>query len=300
MTAMSARVDDGFERLLGPGRGATDPRLREDLVVAERELGAARRELAALSHSQRTLRQENADLFARIANLDAVVERKDLDIADLGHDRDHARYMMLRAGGRDPLRALAEDHQGEWSTGRPFLSGQHAFAADSGDCYVAADGGVPAGRRPGTSTRWRRCPTFHRFPAPPPLPDVSVNHPASSGLALRQGYWWWDVDYKRWSIQATGDLTVPALSREHLLGVLVWLERMLPDLWQAEVAREPLLVPNPVNAYENAEEFLHDTILWRALVEEKRRRRIRYGPGQRQRAENENDTLEWRDVRLLD
>lgn len=264
-------AENKFERLLGDGRGVSDSRsLRERLAGTERELTAAQGELR---RSRKTTDSLESDVRALKENVEELKETLHLEgrrAAANECERDLARYAALRGGIPDPLVAVEPVHQAVWTKGRPYLTGQHVFDPSTSACYYASPGGVPAGRPPGRSRGWQRCDEDAYCPEPASL--STSPHPAASGYALRQDRHWWDAKGEMW--------TLAELSREHLLGVIEWWE--LPEradrLWADELQLVPLLAPCPPNAYQSSREWITDSPLMRALLAEKRRRRIRRPP----------------------
>jgi hypothetical protein len=270
-----AHAPDEFDRLLGDGRGITDARvLLARLSSAERELAGATTELERVYSEKDELAHGRQLLHDRIAGLEDAVEDAAVELASCQCDHDHARYIAVAAGLGDPFIRGEPEHQGVWTPGRPYISGQHVYDPQTGACYQARCLGVVAGKHPRQSKLWYRCKG-----APcPELVELSMDpHPAASGYALRQERSWWDREKKRWKLKD--------LSREHLLGVIKYLEDNIVRLYADDSAQLPMRVPCPPNAYfstgghSSQYAWLQDTPLMRALLAEKRRRRIRRSRG---------------------
>lgn len=257
-----------FDRLMGPRRGLTDARtLSAQLVGAERELEAAVAEIGGLSDENGTLANAVQTLEARVAQLEDELDGERRALRSSERDRDRARYAVLRAGGRDPMAARHYAHHGLWTPGRPYLVGQHADDASTGCCYEARVS-VRPGDRPSKSRRWRCC-LGDDCPTPAPI-DTSP-HRAFSGYALRQARSWWDSSNTEWELRE--------LSDEHLLAVVGYLRDMRLQLWLDELDdRSTLRVPCPAHAYASPASWLADSPLMRALLAERRRRRLRTRP----------------------
>ena len=178
--------------------------------------------------------------------------------------RDQLRYALRRAGRPDRVLRTDQEHQGEWTPGRVYLTGQHVWDPDTGDCVHAKRGGAPAGRRPGRSDRWWPCAAGRTCPAPEPT--TMLPHP-TDGLRAAPAPLLVGRPRQRWELGALAD--------GHLLGVLDWLEDRQPDLWTNERLLHSKRVPCPSIAYETESDCMRDTPLWRALIEEKRRRHLR-------------------------
>lgn len=248
--------------------------LRRELSIAERNLGDAHAAGEQLAQENDRLRTEVADLTMR-----RETERRDR--VDLQYDSEHLRYLAMYAGSDDPI-ATDSGHHGEWTAGRPYLGFSHCWAPGTRDCYETDVGGAASGLAPGRSPRWARCPEGSRCPVPHLSPEEPPVHPLADGTAVRQGQWWWDEHPTRWRIAATpSDAEGSGLSDEHLLGVIAWLHSELRGLWRSDTTRRPLLVPCPSNAYRSAADWLLDLPVYRALESEKRRRRLRWGPGEK-------------------
>jgi hypothetical protein len=251
----------GFGKLLGDGRGPTDPRLLQSgLIRAERELGLSQTRANALATE---LDAERAEVVALTEHLQiGQVELRGAHsrIAHIRHALDTARYAAMRAGAPDPVASNEQTYQGPWTSGRVFLADQHSSHPLTGTCYRAQPGGVAAGLVPGSAIGWEHCVATCR-----PLKPIPVNpHPVQSGHALRQDQHWWDASGTRWAIS---DLTP-----EHLTAVIDWLREHIETMWQAEQACVPARLPCPSNAYASAQHWLADTPLMRALLAEATRR----------------------------
>jgi len=258
--------------------------LHKRLRAAERDVASALQRASLLDSEkaalERELQRERALLDA--AN-DSLREAEDENRQSLW-ERDRARYRLVRNGLRDPAYPDISVHQGMFTPGRPYLREHHVRDAENNYCYRTDGDGVPPGCVPGRSRRWVRCDDEEGCPPEPtssPRPSTG-GHPMSNGRALRQDLCWWDVDGAWWFIaEGTGsDVTArQSLTREHLLACIEFLNRHALRLWVDELKCAIPRAPCPANAYETPDAFVADTPLMRALVAEKRRRRIRHRRG---------------------
>jgi hypothetical protein len=266
-----------FDAVWGTERGITDSQeLLRLLAQAERELAAAheraaeqQRETATLRDRLRRVETHRAAATRRARDGDQRFRNLQIKIDRLNRDRDRDRYAAARVGVTPPypLRAV---HQGVWTPGRPYLPGEHVLCPQTGGCYrIHPEGEVALpGARPGHRRVWERCLDSRQCPTPPTTLPYS-KHPAPGGRGLRQTEYWWDAQHNRWPL---GEL-----SREHLLNVIDWLADNTWRMYVAEGLMRYPLHPCPVEAYPTSAAWMADTPLWRALHEEKRRRRIRRG-----------------------
>lgn len=262
---------DAFEQLLGPGRGIADATARALLSTSEHELLAAQREIQRLRADSAEHDAETERARERTEELNSKLDQKRFELVRTENYLTRARYALVRADLPDPLAYIAAaEHHGIWTPGRPYLIAQHVYDPATWHCYTPAnEEGVKAGRRPGRTLAWQRC-IRSRLGCPAP-PSVSMQpHPVASGYAVRQECSWWDAQCRAWPLEK--------LSDEHLLRVIDWLEDNLVNIFIAELGRYPALVPCPPNAYVGADEWLADTPLMRALLAEKRKRRLRRRP----------------------
>ena len=263
-----------FNPLFGPERGATAAILRKELSAVEAALERA----VALGEG---LAEENERLRGQVAELIRAMDSETAALVDSAVDCEHLRYMLMYGGGEDPL-STPVGHQGVWTPGRPYLAYSHCWAPGTTCCYHTVKGGAPPGQAPARSALWLRCWPPVVCPIPSLPQDDAREHPLATGMALRQTTWWWDADRAQWSITAglVGADTY-VLSDEHLLNAITWLNEHLGRLWCLEASHRPLLVPCPANAYPDTARWLADLPLYRALQAEKRRRRLRWGPGKK-------------------
>ena len=254
---------DAFATVLGSGRGVTDARaLTEQLLRTERELVATHGEVRRLRNENDTFAQNVRVLDQAVGELDATVASLSRQLTASQYDRFLGRYLVVRAGSRDPLLRVAEDeHHGIYTPGRPYLGGQHVYAPRTGACYCMLPGGVPPGQRPSDNPRWHRC---DGGACPRPRQVTPRPHQAASGHAVRQSSHWWDASGRRWELCE--------LSPEHLLAVIAWLRDLASHMRGSELARRLSHVPCPAHAYPTASLWLADTPLMRALLAERRRR----------------------------
>jgi hypothetical protein len=253
-----------------------DPAVGRLLANVERELAAAQEENRDLRMRNDSLDFATQALNDRLqdAQTDLVTERRLRGYVE--RDRDRARYDLVRAGERDSTIGVEPEHQGVWTRGRPYLTDQHVHHPETGACYVAFDGGVMPGLRPGRSRRWRLCGPDDDCPKPDPV--STKPHPI--GFALRQHpltrehICWWDTNRHRLAVDGREP---GAVEDDHLLSIIVWLheDATLAALWGSEMRRTPQAVPCPPDAYKLPSLWLADCPLLALLQAEKRRRGLR-------------------------
>lgn len=259
------RSADAFESVVGNSRGVTDARsLARALTNSERELTLTYARLSDAAADIEQLNREKAQLAEVVTCLEGDVALADHLLDCSRRDRDLARAALMRAGRRDPVVNSVAEHHGNWTPGRPYLTNQHVYLPNTSVCFRARAGGALVGASPGKSSRWRRCGDG-ACPQPTAVPVGS--HPVRSGYALRQEVWWWDKDLKRWALED--------LSSEYLMAVIDFLRDAAPRLHGTEFDSARFHVPCPVWAYASARSWLSDTPLMRALLAERRRRRLR-------------------------
>lgn len=267
---------DPFGRVLGHGRGLTDPGLLgAELQEAKDALAKAAAELQAAEQRERGLRDDLArlsdDLGRETAARDyaqSLVSQANTRETQLRVECQRARYAVMRCGHRDPMPdwTFESTHEGVWTPGRPYLSHQHAWHPSTGDCYCTDRGGAPAGEVPGTGRHWAACMHKEGCPEPVELPLDEMEHPCA-GQAVRQTERWWDRNHAVWRIEEIDD--------EYLANIILFLREHARDMCAGEARWEVPFVPCPPTAYASPAAWLADTPLMRALLRERRRRRDR-------------------------
>jgi len=268
---------DPFGRVLGHGRGLSDPRL------LGAELQDAKDALAKSAAELREARSHSDALHGVIESLTADLERMAAEsnrwhqLADQAERREtelrvecqRARYAVMRCGNRDPMpdRTYETTHHRVWTPGRPYLSYTHVWHPKTGDCYSTDKGGAPAGEVPGTGRHWEACTERNGCPEPVPLPLDEMEHPCD-GEAVRQTELWWDRNHAAWRIREAGDI-----DDEYLTNIIDFLRSHASQMCAGEGRWEVPMVPCPWNAYPSPTAWLADTPLMRALLRERRRRR---------------------------
>lgn len=277
-TRTSAASDgDPFSRVLGLGRGLSDPGLlgaelqeaRDALAAAVAELQDARSHEDALQDVITRLTDDLNRETQERGRWQHVADSAKLREAELRVECQRARYVVMRCGHRDPTpdRPFEKTHHGAWTPGRPYLSYAHVWHPKTGDCYCADKGGAPAGEVPGTGRHWAVCLERSGCPEPVPLPLDEMDHPCD-GEAVRQTELWWDRNHAAWRIREAGDI-----DDEYLTNIIDFLREHAREMYAGETRWQVPFVPCPWNAYPSPAAWLADTPLMRALLRERRRRR---------------------------
>jgi hypothetical protein len=270
---LNGHAPDGFEALLGNRRGLTDPTAMLERLDLQEAVLRDLREALVDARSDVQVKEEallDAEGALQRKRFEAIKLRGHLD--DVNTELLAARYAVLRAGGRDGLRKLVSPIPwGPWTPGRPYLAGEHAVDPRTGHCHVARVGGAKRGARPGASPHWTRCRRrTHRElldadQEPLPCAEAGALRP-ELWLLLRQTRVWWEYSEGAWEL--------PDLPDTKLLDGIDALRKDAAQMFRGELTFHPRTAPCPAIAYVSARGWLADTPLMRALLAERRRRRL--------------------------
>lgn len=146
-----------FEAVFGAGRvTAVIASLRAEVEHLHQRLEQSQAE-TAVQRAEREAREEALEESRGMVYRLRIERGSQQDaLREAAVVRDHLRYQVMNLGAPDPLpNAGAEEHQREWTPGRPYLALAHCW--HEGRCYRADAAGVPAGRLPGRTPFWQPC-----------------------------------------------------------------------------------------------------------------------------------------------
>lgn len=272
--------DERFVRLLGAGRGVEDPAaLRITLGDTERELATAHLDIKAARQSAESASAERDE--ARRLQRETVTQ---LDFYRFQYDL--MRFAYIHAG-HDPADVFAAgavidtEHHGQFSPNRPYLAGHCVWDEARGvrRCYEARKT-VPAGCAPPAHSPdlWAELqagqePVYEPVRTPNPLPSLTP-------MPWRQGkLWFWLLRQDEIWVDVDANVTpVSQLTDEQMQAGLAALDEFADERQEREFYERGVMMPAPAYAYRDALLWMHDTPLYQALAEEKKRRGLRRRP----------------------